>query len=104
MYIITALAIVAVQGQRRQGRRQGGRRQGRQEEGADAGYGAPQAEYGVQADASSLSESHEGGHEGLDWLLNSVPGTPGEDYPILAEVPETAFSCDGQVEGGKIRG
>ena len=102
----TALAIVAVQGQRqgrRGGRRQGGQRQGRQED-LDAGYGAPQAEYGVQADASSLSESHEGGHEGLDWLLNSVPGTPGEDYPILAEVPETAFSCDGQVEGGKIRG
>ena len=38
----------------------------------------------------------------LDWLLESVPGTPGEDYPILAEVPETGFTCDGQVEGGKI--
>merc|ERR1712110_360179 len=84
--------------------RRGGQRQGSQEEDIDAGYGAPQAEYGVQADASSLSESHEGDHQGLDWLLNSVPGTPGEDYPILAEVPETAFSCDGQVEGGKIRG
>merc|ERR1711936_948996 len=89
-FVILALAIVAVQGQR-QGRRngrRGGQRQGRQEED------------GVQADASSLSESHEGDHQGLDWLLNSVPGTPGEDYPILAEVPETAFSCDGQVEGG----
>ena len=27
----------------------------------------------------------------------SVPGNPGEDYPIYAEVPETAFLCDGQV-------
>merc|ERR1711971_1291153 len=24
----------------------------------------------------------------------------GEDYPIYAETPETAFSCDGQVDGG----
>lgn len=88
--------MVAVQGQRGQ-RRRGGRQE------AQADYGAPpQAQYGQpQADASSLSESHSGDHEGLDWLLNSVPGTPGEDYPILAEVPETAFSCDGQVEGGK---
>ena len=89
---------MAVSGQRRQQ----GRRQGRQE--ADTGYGAPQAEYGQpQADASSLSESHSGDHQGLDWLLESVPGTPGEDYPILAAVPETAFTCDGQVEGGKSR-
>lgn len=93
---LAALAVVAVNGQRG-----GRRRQGRQE--AQAEYGAPpQAQYGEpQADASSLSDSHSGDHEGLDWLLNSVPGTPGEDYPILAEVPETAFSCDGQVEGGK---
>merc|ERR1712168_871695 len=33
-------------------------------------------------------------------LRMAVPGTPGEDYPILAEVPETSFSCDGRVEGG----
>jgi hypothetical protein len=38
---------------------------------------------------------------GLDWLLESVPGQPGTDYPILAEVPETAFACDGLVDGGK---
>ena len=35
-------------------------------------------------------------------LGNSIPGVPGEDYPIYAEVPETAFSCDGQVDGGEI--
>ena len=31
---------------------------------------------------------------------SSIPGVPGEDYPIYAEVPETSFSCDGQVDGG----
>ena len=53
---------MAVNGQRRFRNQQG--RQGRQE--PDAGYGAPQAEYGQpQADASSLSESQHGDHEGL---------------------------------------
>ena len=33
-------------------------------------------------------------------LQSAVPGVPGEDYPIYAEVPETAFTCDGQVDGG----
>ena len=32
--------------------------------------------------------------------MSSVPGTPGEDYPIYSEVPETEFSCEGQVIGG----
>ena len=32
--------------------------------------------------------------------MSSVPGTPGEDYPIYSEVPETDFSCEGQVIGG----
>merc|ERR1711892_122015 len=33
-------------------------------------------------------------------LRMAVPGNPGEDYPIYAEVPETVFSCEGRVEGG----
>merc|ERR1711892_254783 len=33
-------------------------------------------------------------------LRMAVPGNPGEDYPIYAEVPETVFSCGGRVEGG----
>jgi hypothetical protein len=37
----------------------------------------------------------------LKMLMGSVPGTPGEDYPILSEVPETAFSCKGQKVGGE---
>ena len=36
----------------------------------------------------------------LKMLMSSVPGTPGEDYPIYSEVPETDFSCEGQVIGG----
>ena len=37
----------------------------------------------------------------LGALENNIPGVPGEDYPIYDEVPETAFLCDGQVDGGK---
>ena len=37
----------------------------------------------------------------FDLLLKSVPGTPGKDYPIFAEVPETKFDCKGLVDGGE---
>ena len=33
-------------------------------------------------------------------MEDTIPGTPGEDYPIYAVPPETSFSCDGQVDGG----
>merc|ERR1719228_1636310 len=33
-------------------------------------------------------------------LEETIPGVPGDDYPIFAEVPETSFLCDGQVDGG----
>ena len=93
--ICSALAVVAVSGQ------QNRPRQGRQQ-GAPDNYGAPpQPQYGLQAQASSQSEAQED-HQGTDWLLKSVPGTPGTDYPILAEVPETKFDCNGQVEGGNF--
>ena len=36
----------------------------------------------------------------LDWLKNSIPGEPGVDYPIMASVAETSFSCDGLIFGG----
>ena len=32
-------------------------------------------------------------------LSESVPGSPGQDYPIYSQVPETSFVCDGQVRG-----
>ena len=33
-------------------------------------------------------------------LEETVPGIPGDDYPIFSDVPETSFLCDGQVDGG----
>merc|ERR1712048_635758 len=33
-------------------------------------------------------------------LEETIPGIPGDDYPIFAEVPDTSFVCDGLVEGG----
>merc|ERR1719510_292243 len=39
-----------------------------------------------------------GGAEGS--LEETIPGIPGDDYPIFAEVPDTSFVCDGLVEGG----
>merc|ERR1719277_1252120 len=68
-----------------------GLRQGRQEEPL-GGYGQPS--YGdLDTAASDVADP-------LAMLQTSVPGIPGEDYPIYAEVPETAFTCDGQVDGG----
>merc|ERR1711936_1260862 len=69
-----------------------GLRQGRQEEALGA-YGQPQ--YGDDLDTAASDAS-----DPLAALAANVPGVPGEDYPIYAEVPETAFSCEGQVDGG----
>ena len=33
-------------------------------------------------------------------LEETIPGVPGDDYPIFSEVPESSFICDGQVDGG----
>ncbi|XP_069980090.1 uncharacterized protein [Penaeus vannamei] len=45
-------------------------------------YGLPNGGYGVDPEIAALSENIPGG------------GVPGEDYPILASVPDTGFSCD----------
>merc|ERR1712123_91956 len=87
----------------------------------DNSYLAPAAseDLPVEADASLDSYAAEeelGGYDELDtaasdvgsgeeadplkMLMNAVPGVPGEDYPIYTEAPETAFSCDGQIDGG----
>ena len=44
---------------------------------------------------------HNGSDDPLDWLRESIPGEPGVDYPIFAEVESTAFSCKDRVFGGK---
>jgi len=120
-----AMAFLAVQATPDKLRQ--GRRGGRQED-LDAGYGAP-AERGYGAPSEPIeevidlraeenlpsyeeepletygdldgaaSEAREA-DAGLDMLMKSVPGIPGEDYPIYSEAPETAFACDGQVNGG----
>merc|ERR1712061_865560 len=59
---------------------------------AQAGYGQPA--YGDLDTAASDAA------DPLAMLQSAVPGVPGEDYPIYAEVPETAFGCEGQVDGG----
>ena len=51
--------------------------------GASSGYGAPKG-YGVDPAIEALAENIPGG------------GVPGEDYPILSEVPQTAFACENQ--------
>jgi len=40
------------------------------------------------------------GGGGASDLEENIPGVPGDDYPIYAEVPDTSFLCDGQAEGG----
>ena len=76
------------------------RRSGRQEAPA-VGYEQPPAEYaaddqaGYDADAAASDAD-----AALAMLQGSIPGVPGEDYPIYAEVPETGFGCEGQVDGG----
>merc|ERR1711963_103850 len=106
-------------GRRGRAGRRGGRfigRRGREESGlaaggyiapgdeaAAAGYASPSEDVPVYAGEEALGgydASDAAGDPALDMLLQSIPGVPGEDYPIYAEVPETAFACDGQVDGG----
>merc|ERR1712106_509968 len=57
---------------------------------SDGGFGGASGANGYEdgADASGGS------------LEETIPGIPGDDYPIFAEVPDTSFLCDGQVDGG----
>jgi len=71
--------------------------------GADTGYAAPDAQpaYGGDQDVyQGAASSPAGSDDNLAMLEKAVPGVPGEDYPIYAEVPESGFACDGQVDGG----
>merc|ERR1719420_1547821 len=67
-------------------------RSGRQEAPLE-GYAQPA--YGGDLDTAASDASG-----ALDMLQNAIPGVPGEDYPIYAEVPESGFTCEGQVDGG----
>ena len=71
-------------------------------------YGTDQASYNNDQDAQPSDDNEvtdDAAGEAADplaMLMKSVPGIPGEDYPIFAEAPETGFSCEGQVNGGKF--
>merc|ERR1711892_1341305 len=78
-FLIIALCLTAASAQRR----------GRQEA-LDA----------YEGDAALNSYASDAVSDPLSMLQASIPGIPGEDYPIYAEVPESGFVCDGQVDGG----
>merc|ERR1719436_2372683 len=59
----------------------GSHRQGRQEEAALDSYAQPGYEADLDTAASDAADP-------LAMLQASIPGVPGEDYPIYAEVPE----------------
>jgi len=104
---VLALALVAGSLAQRGGRRSQRPRGGRQ----DTGYAAPpppaeaQPAYGDYGGEQDVYEGAASAPAGADadniaMLEKSIPGVPGEDYPIYAEVPESGFTCDGQVDGG----
>merc|ERR1711892_86342 len=95
--VVIALFVVLAEGQRRGGRRQAPRR-GRQD--AAGGYEAPGKGSEYAASDAVATYDAAGADDALAALGNSIPGVPGEDYPIYAEVPESGFVCDGQVDGG----
>merc|ERR1712123_42559 len=78
-FLIIALCLTAASAQRR----------GRQEA-LDA----------YEGDAALDSYAADDAADPLAALAANIPGVPGEDYPIYAEVPESGFVCDGQVDGG----
>merc|ERR1712106_587368 len=80
-YLIIALCLTAASAQPQ--------RRGRQE--ALEAYGDDAGLDGYAADDAV---------DPLDALAANIPGVPGEDYPIYAEVPESGFTCEGQVDGG----
>ena len=63
------------------------------------GFGGSSGGFGGDYDAGASDFGAGGGGGGSD-LEENIPGVPGDDYPIFAEVPDTSFICDGQVEGG----
>jgi len=77
------------------------RRSGRQEAAAE-GYEQPLDGYAAGDELGGYEDgaASDSADAALAMLQGSIPGVPGEDYPIYAEVPESGFLCDGQVDGG----
>merc|ERR1712061_969358 len=101
--LVLALALGLVSGDglggHAHGRSHSSRRSGRQEAPA-VGYEQPPAEYGADQAGYDADAAASDADAALSMLQGSVPGVPGEDYPIYSEVPESGFSCEGQVDGG----
>merc|ERR1719447_2434435 len=100
--LVLALALGLVSGDglgHAHGRSHSGRRSGRQEAPA-VGYEQPPAEYGADQAGYDAAAAASDADAALAMLQGSIPGVPGEDYPIYAEVPESGFGCEGQVDGG----
>merc|ERR1712241_1389605 len=102
--LVLALALGLVSGDglgHAHGRSHSARRSGRQEAPA-VGYEQPPAEYGASGDQAGYDAdaAASDADAALAMLQGPIPGVPGEDYPIYAEVPESGFACDGQVDGG----
>jgi len=100
--LVLALALGLVSGDglgHAHGRSHSARRSGRQEAPA-VGYEQPPAEYGADQAGYDADAAASDADAALAMLQGSIPGVPGEDYPIYAEVPESGFVCDGQVDGG----
>ena len=94
---LAALTSVTGQAQYRPGSTSGGPAGGPGAGGAGGSFG------GLGAAADEDYDSYDdgfGGSEGEGSLEETIPGVPGDDYPIFAEVPDTSFVCDGLVEGG----
>ena len=59
-------------------------------------YGAP----GARSNGNGLSDAYgaPGEEDPIEALASSIPGggVPGEDFPVLSEVPDTGFLCEDQ--------
>jgi len=92
-FILTAFALgVSADGLGGHSHAHAPMRHGREEAPVDA-YAQPA--YGGDLDSAASDVA-----DPLAALQGSIPGVPGEDYPIYSEVPESGFACDGQVDGG----
>merc|ERR1719244_354726 len=89
------LALTSAQSQYQSGGGFGGASGGGFGGGASGGgFGGGAGGFGSGYDGASAASGAGGS------LEETIPGVPGDDYPIFAEVPETSFLCDGQVDGG----
>ena len=57
----------------------------------------------LSASSGVVRCEHDGSDDPLDWLRDSIPGEPGVDYPVFAEVADTGFDCAGRVHGGQSK-